>query len=75
MDLKNVIILEDNSDTREYLKKLVSECGEYCIYALDNVRDAYACVLENVIDLFLVDIILDTSKPGDSALKGKYFSQ
>ncbi len=67
MGVKNVIILEDNSTTLEQLRQLVLECGAYHVYALDNFEDACACVMKNTIDLFLVDIILDTGKPGDTS--------
>lgn len=32
-----------------------------------GIKDAYQCALEKDIDLFIIDIILDTSRPGDSS--------
>lgn len=37
------------------------------VFSFDNIKDAYQCAMERTIDLFLVDIILDTSNPGDTS--------
>lgn len=64
--MKKVLILEDNTAAREQLERIVQEIDIKCeVYSFDNVKDAYHCACEKIIDLFLVDIILDTSKPGD----------
>lgn len=64
--MKKVLILEDNRDTLALLTTMVrSVSGDVMIYAVDNVKDAYYSVMESTIDLFIIDIILDTSRPGD----------
>ncbi|MGN0155932.1 MAG: LytR/AlgR family response regulator transcription factor, partial [Lachnospiraceae bacterium] len=49
-------------------RKLVLETSENAVvYAETNSADAYKVLMENTIDVFLVDIILDTTKPGDTS--------
>lgn len=63
--------MEDNLAAREHLLGIVGEVdGENEVHSFDNTKDAYQCAMEKTIDLFLIDIILDTSHPGDvSGLK------
>lgn len=66
--LKNVLILEDNLVTNGYLQEIVQEIdNKNRSFAFTNIKDAYQCVLEKRIDLFIIDIILDASVPGDSS--------
>lgn len=66
--LKKVLILEDNPNTREYIKALVNEIDiKTLVFTFGQITDAYACTLEKDIDLFIIDVILDTRKPGDSS--------
>lgn len=66
--MKKVLILEDNLVTLEYIASLIKEIDENnSIYACHEVKDACQCALEKKIDLFIIDIILDTSRPGDSS--------
>jgi len=66
--LKKILILEDNPVALEHLETLVREVdARNDIYAFDNIKDAYQCAMEKTIDLFLIDIILDTKKPGDAS--------
>lgn len=66
--LKKVLILEDNSVARKHLEQIVYDIDvKSIVYSFDNIKDAYQCALEKTIDLFLIDIILDTRKPGDSS--------
>ena len=65
---KKVLILEDNDKTALLLKQLLEECGSPVkIYIEKDIERAYALVLQNRIQLFIVDIILDISKPGDTS--------
>lgn len=65
---KNVLIIEDNINQLRMLRKLVLETSENAVvYAEANSADAYKVLMENTIDVFLVDIILDTTKPGDTS--------
>lgn len=69
--LKKILILEDNSAALEHLTGIIKELDvRHEVYSFVNLKDAYQCAMERIIDLFLVDIILDTSHPGDvSGLK------
>ena len=63
---KSCLIIEDNTVQRETIKKLVSETStEITIYDVDNLMSAYKVLLEHTIDLFVVDIVLDTNRKGD----------
>ncbi|MGN0341484.1 MAG: LytR/AlgR family response regulator transcription factor [Roseburia sp.] len=66
--MKKILVLEDNQVTMECIKSLISEIDiKNAIFACPNVKDAYQIALEKDIDLFIVDIILDTGTPGDSS--------
>lgn len=66
--LKKVLILEDNLTMNDYLQKIVAEIDiKQHVFAFSDIKDAYQCALEKRIDLFVIDIILDTSVPGDSS--------
>ena len=66
--MKKILILEDNLSAQKHLIRIVEELDIKCkVYIFGNVTDAYQCALEKDIDLFLIDIILDTRKPGDSS--------
>lgn len=64
--MKKVLIVEDNELHRATLIKLLKQID--CtveIYDTDNVQEAYRIAMEHIINLFLVDIILDVTLPGD----------
>ena len=51
-----------------YLQKIISEIDiKNQVFSFTILKGAYQCVLEKDIDLFIVDIILNTSLPGDSS--------
>lgn len=65
---KAVLIIEDETSQLEMLRRLVlltSKDAE--VFTVDNPETAYKMLMEKTIDVFLVDIILDTSKPGDTS--------
>lgn len=63
---KNCLIIEDNYVQREYMKRLVQELSsEVKVYDVDNLQEAYQILLENTIDLFIIDIVLDNKKKND----------
>ncbi len=65
---KTVLIIEDNKIQSEMLKKLVLEINAgITVYMALDARTAYKTLMEKTIDVFLVDIILDTAKPGDTS--------
>lgn len=65
---RSVLIVEDNSVQLEMLKKLVSEVSaDARVYTAGDIRTAYQTLIEKTVDVFLVDIILDTARPGDTS--------
>ena len=65
---KTVLIIEDNKTQLEMLKKLVLEVNaEAVVYTASEVNVAYQIMMEKNVDAFLVDIILDVTKPGDTS--------
>ena len=72
--MKKILVLEDNKNTLACLEKIIKEIdNNLVVYAFSNVKDAYECMLNHRIDLFLVDIILNTRIPGDTS--GLYFAK
>lgn len=66
--MKKILVLEDNRVTLEYIASLIQEIDiKNTIFMCSGIKDAYQCALEKDIDLFIIDIILDTSRPGDSS--------
>lgn len=66
--MKKILILEDDLSMRGHLSELIGEVDiKTEIFSFSNVKDAYYCALERRMDLFIVDIILDTRQPGDSS--------
>lgn len=66
--MKKILILEDNPSVLTHIAELVQDISiKGMVYPFDNVKDAYQCAIEKTISLFIIDIILDTSKPGDAS--------
>jgi len=65
---KKVLILEDNVQTAKVIEKVISGL-EYKVNIIkaDSIEMAYKSALEKTIDVFIIDIILDTSAPGDTS--------
>lgn len=72
--MKHVLIIEDDHNILQCLEKIVKSIDRATeVFPITNVRDAYQCMLEHRIDLFVVDIILDTQRSGDAT--GLYFAE
>ncbi len=68
MSRRSILIIEDNKDQRSMLVKLVREVdGDARIHTAGDADLAYKILMENTIDVFLVDIILDTKRTGDTS--------
>ena len=66
--MKKILILEDNPITLKNLTQIIQNVdAKNVVYPFHDLKDAYQCAMDKVIDLFIVDIILDRSKPGDSS--------
>lgn len=63
--MKNILIIEDQKPHMEALTKVISQIENVHIYKAYNVAEAYYMLSLHHMHLFLVDIILDTSKSGD----------
>lgn len=63
---KVVLIVEDDADQLEMLRRLVKTASEDTeVYTANNAKSAYKIFMEKTIDVLLADIILDTGRPGD----------
>lgn len=66
--MKKVLILEDNALVRGHLTEIVRGIGIGTeVFSFDNVKDACWCAMQCTIDLFIIDVMLDTSRPGDTS--------
>lgn len=65
---RTVLIIEDDGNQLNMLRQLVlSVSADVEICTALNEVNAYAILMEKTIDVFLVDIILNAKKPGDTA--------
>lgn len=63
---RNVLILEDKQKHMEAIRKILSDLDvDIMIFQACNLEKAYNVIAEHHIHLFLLDIILDTTKAGD----------
>lgn len=62
---KNILVIEDNLASRKMMCKILGEIENIHILEAPNSEVAYKFAMECDIDLFIVDIILDTSTSGD----------
>lgn len=64
--MRSVLIIEDHRNSIEMLVQVIKRVDRsVCIKTVSNEDDAYAAALKNNISLFLVDVILNPSTPGD----------
>ena len=64
----NVLVLEDKQNNRDALEKIISSCaGVTCIFSFSSRGEAWNCAMDNHIDLFLLDIILEPDKENDNS--------
>lgn len=64
--MRRIVVLEDDKVMRMHLCKIINDLNKDVeVYTASNLKDAYMLAMEHQIHLFLVDIILDTSNPGD----------
>lgn len=65
---KNVLIIDNNAAVSDKLASLVLEVNENVdVYKVDSACDAYEILMEITIDVFLLDVVLNTLKPGDTS--------
>lgn len=64
----NVLILEDNKRCREALEGIVESCQNVSrVFCFARREEAFICAADYKIDLFLIDIILETGKDNDNS--------
>lgn len=64
--MKTILILEDNQSSLDMLVKIVGEVDlEIEVRSATNLEQAYIHMIKGSIDLFLIDIILDSHNSGD----------
>lgn len=56
---RRVLILDSSRSYRDNLARIVRSCGNVIVYECSNRQEAYACAMDNEIDLFILDVILD----------------
>lgn len=72
--LKNILVLEDNLNTLSFLGDLIRSIGkEVNVYEMKNMDEACKCMLENTIDIFIIDIILNKNIQMDTS--GLYYAE
>lgn len=65
---KAVLIVEDEEQQLNILLRLVRNVNQTAdIYLARNAAEAYRTLMERTIDVFVVDIILEPEKPGDTS--------
>lgn len=65
---KVVLIVEDDADQLEVLRQVVEAADSNAqIYTASNATVAYKLLMTHTVDVFMVDIILDTSSRGDTS--------
>ncbi len=65
---KKIMILEDNLDMLDYLASLVNKImPEAEVVKFHSMDGVYETAMNSCIDLFIIDIIIDTVVPGDTS--------
>lgn len=62
---KQILVIEDNKYSVNRIRNILKDIPNITIIRADNSGDAYKFALEYTIDLFIVDIILDSTKEAD----------
>ena len=66
--MKTVLIVEDHVKSLEMLVAIINDLKmDLTVYTATNVRDAYSITRENNIDLFILDIILESTDSADAS--------
>ena len=65
-ELRMVLILEDNENVQILLRKIFASLEIHSsLFITDSIREAYAAAVDDFIDLFVVDIVLDHGRSTD----------
>lgn len=64
--VKTVLVIEDNTRSADTIVKIINDLEmNTTVYIAANAEDAYVLAMKNCIDLFVVDIMLNSLNPGD----------
>lgn len=64
--MKNILIVEDNKKTLNALEQAISKIEKnIVVYKAETYEEACAVAFSKRIDVFVIDIILTTERPGD----------
>ena len=69
-EIKQILILEYEEETREVLVDVLKRCGNNLVFQTDNKKEASQIAIDNLIDLFVIDISLSQNENID----GKRFA-
>ena len=68
VEMKNILIVEDDPDNRELLEEIISYCEPDCIYtSVDDGEEALKLLKKDKFDIILLDLMLP-KKDGFSVL-------
>lgn len=62
---KNILVVEDNEYYMNLICNVLKQISDMNLYKAKNSAEAYKYAMEITIDVFIVDLILDTSVLGD----------
>lgn len=62
---KQILVIEDNKYSMNRVQNILKHIPDIIIIKADNSGDAYKYALEYTIDLFIIDIILETTTKAD----------
>lgn len=66
--MKKILILEDNYKSAHTIEEALYKIDvELKVFLVQDIKEAYTAVMNNQIDAFIIDIVLDTKKPGDTS--------
>lgn len=66
--MKRILILEDNYKSAHIIEQAMYKINvDIKVYLIHDIKEAYAAVMLNRIDVLIIDIVLDTKKPGDTS--------
>ena len=63
--MKKILILEDKEIHIKILENILKDINNIQVLVAKTIEEAYKLAMENTINLFLIDIILDTEVRGD----------
>lgn len=62
---KQILVIEDNKYSMNRIRNILKDIPDIIIIWADNSGDAYKYAMEYTIDLFIVDIVLDSTTEAD----------